>query len=171
MRRASGSFRSGVDVSAAVPRCLAWWRAGVQALPRRARPAAPALVTALPGSCRGCRWPIVCGRGHHWAGRRRSCKRPGSPAQRERGGGSARVAVACPCPPANGSIHTCVIAYTPCLSSACNPSACRRCHKGRAHVFVHPLGLGKVLRWQIELKIKLIALKPWGCFSGRRAGT
>ena len=185
MRRASGSFRSGVDVSADVPRCLAWWRAGVQALPRRARPAAPALVAALQGSCRGCRWPIVCGRGHHWAGRRRSCKRLGSPARRERGGGSARVAVACPCLPTN--MHAicmdplaCLLmdpyTHAPCViarnSVSGFPSACRRCHKGRAHVFVHPLGLGKMPSRQIELKIKLIALKSWDAFQvGGRAHT
>ena len=85
------------------------------------------------------------------------------------------MAVACPCLPANGSIHTCSLCHCTKLRGwllPANPSACRRCHKGRAHVFVHPLGLGKMPSRQIELKIKLIALKSWDAFQvGGRAHT
>ena len=66
----------------------------------------------------------------------------------------------------------CVIARNSVSGFRVNPSACRRCHKGRAHVFVHPLGLGKMPSRQIELKIKLIALKSWDAFQvGGRART
>ena len=83
------------------------------------------------------------------------------------------MAVACLCLPISIHTHMLLVSLheTPCLASAC-PSACRRCHKGRAHVFVHPLGLGKMPSRQIELKIKLIALKSWDAFQvGGRAQT